>query len=102
MPAAALGFQGLITGNGTFSASPAYRQLHGQHGHAHNNQKQQIKQDKHTAAIGAGDIREFPHVSDSDGTARTYQQKAQTGLKVLSLQTIHLLFRQKTEGIFSC
>ena len=66
------------------AAAAAHRQLHGENGHAHDQQKQQVKQHEHTAAVGAGNIRELPHIADTDGTAGTDQQEAQSGFKAFS------------------
>jgi len=47
-------------------------------GTPHKDQEKNIEDHKNTAAILSGDIREFPHISDPDGAARTYQQKSKS------------------------
>ena len=84
MPFAALRLQGFIAQHRAFPAGTAHRQLHGQNGHAHQSQRQQVKQYEHAAAVGAGDVRKFPDISDADGTARADQQEAQPGLEVFT------------------
>ena len=88
VPFASGGLQCLIALQRALAASTANSQLHGQHGHTHDEQEQQIKQDKHAAAICAGDVWELPHITDTNGAACTYQQESQSGLEIFSLHTI--------------
>ena len=54
----------------TFPAGTAHRKFHRHDRHAHNDQKQQIKQHKHAAPIHPGNIRKPPHITNSDRTPR--------------------------------
>ena len=96
VPFAAGRLQSLIAQHCAFAAGPAHGQLHRQHGHAHNQQKQQIKQHEHTAAVLSRHIGEFPHIANTNGTAGANQQKAQPRLKALSFHnSILTLFNNK-------
>ena len=81
VPLAAGLFQGLIGKHRTFAAGAAHGQLHGQHRHAHDDQKQHIEQHEYAAAVFPGHIGELPHIADADGAPGTHQQEAQTGLE---------------------
>ena len=73
VPLAAGALQGLVAQHGALSAGAAHRQLHGQDRRAHQNEKQQIEQDEHTAAVLPCDIWKFPDIPDADGTPRADQ-----------------------------
>ena len=68
-----------------FAARAAHSQLHAQHRHAHNDQKNQIKQHKNPAAVLSRDEREFPHIPYSDRASRADQQKSEPAAEVFSL-----------------
>lgn len=91
VPLAVLGLQGLVAFHGALPAGPAYRQLHGQNGHAHDDEEQYVKEDEDAAAVCAGYIGKFPHVSDADGASGAHQQESQPGLKVFSFHESELL-----------
>ena len=53
----------------------AHGQLHGHNRDAHDDQADEIKQHKVSAAVLAGDIGEAPDIADADGAAGTDQQE---------------------------
>ena len=75
VPFAAGLFQLFIGPDRRLAAGTAYGQLHGKDGNAHDDQKQQVEQNKDAAAVLAGNIGELPYVADADGAACAYQQK---------------------------
>ena len=85
VPLAAGGLQGLVAQHRAFAAGPAHRQLHGEDGHTHCHQEQQVEQHEHPAAVLPGDIGELPHVADAHRTPRAHQQKAQPGLETIPI-----------------
>ena len=60
-------------------------QLHGQHGNAHRQQEDQIKQHEYAATVLPRDRRKAPDVADADRAARADEQKAQSRSEVLAL-----------------
>ena len=72
-------FQGPIGQHRALAPGPAHRQLHGQHGDAHDDQADEVEEDEVAAAVLAGDVGEAPDIANADGAARTHQQKAQPG-----------------------
>ena len=71
-------FQCLISAHRALTGGAAHRKFHSHDGQAQNDQEDQIKQYECAAAALSGDIREFPDVSDADGTACRQQNEAQT------------------------
>ena len=68
-------FEGLVGLYGAFAAGAAHGQLHGHNRDAHDDQADEIKQHKVSAAVLAGDIGEAPDIADADGAAGTDQQE---------------------------
>ena len=79
MPFLARLFQHAIGQHRAFPAGAAHGKLHGHDRQPQKQQKQDIKQHEGRAAVLSRKIRELPHVSDADGTARREQDKAQAG-----------------------
>ena len=96
VPAGARLFQGLVALNGAFPAAPAHRQLHGQYGQPHDDQKQQIQQHKPAAAVLPHHIGKFPDVADAYGAARADKQEAQPGFKRFSFHSFSSLLHSET------
>ena len=71
-------FQCLISAHRALAGGAAHRKFHSHDGQTQNDQEDQIKQYECAAAVLSGDIREFPDVSDADGTACRQQNEAQT------------------------
>ena len=87
-------FQCLIAQDGTAPAGAAHGQLHGQHGDAHDEQADQVEQNKIAAAVLTGNVWEAPDVADPDGAACTDQQEAQAGAEVFSFHGFLSSFSQ--------
>ena len=51
------------------------RQLHREDRSTHNNEENQIEEDKDASAVCTRDIRELPHISDADRAACADQQE---------------------------
>ena len=62
-----------------------------QNGNAQNEQKYEINQYKGSTAVFPCDVREFPHIPQTDGTACGNEQEAQTGAEFLSVFHKNLL-----------
>ena len=77
MPLLARLFQHLIGTHRAFAAGTAHSKFHGHNGQTQNDQEQQVKQYKGTAAALTCHIRKFPHVANADGTACRQQDEAQ-------------------------
>ena len=60
VPLAAGRLQGLIALHRALAAGAAHGQLHGQNGHAHDDQEHQVEQDEQAAAVLPGQEREPP------------------------------------------
>ena len=86
MPFAALLLQSLVGLGGRSLTCTADSQLHGQHGNAHDKQKEQIEEYKHAATILTGNGRKAPHIANADSASGTDQEEAQAGSKVLTLR----------------
>ena len=85
MPLAAGLLQGLIAQDCALAAGATNRKLHGQHGNAHRQQEDQIKQHEYAAAVLPRDRRKAPDIADADRAARADEQKAQSRSEVLAL-----------------
>ena len=72
-------FERLVGEDRALAARTADGKLHRQHGNAHNEQTQDIKENKIAAAVFARDIGKAPDIADADGAARADEQKAQAG-----------------------
>ena len=81
MPLAVGLLQGLIAQDCALAAGATNRQLHGQHGKAHNHQENEIQQHKQAAAVLSGHIGEPPDVANADGASGRNHQESQPGLK---------------------
>ena len=87
-------FQGLIAQDGAAPTGAAHRQLHGQDGDAHDEQADQVEQDKVAAAVLTSNVREAPDVADPDGAACTDQQEAKAGAEIFSFHDFLSSFSQ--------
>ena len=56
---------------------PNHRELHDHHRQAKNQQEQQVDQHKGRPTVLPCDVREAPHVSQTDGTSRGDEHEAQ-------------------------
>ena len=72
-------FERLVGEDRALAARAADGQLHRQHGNAHDEQAQNVKENKIAAAVFARHIGEAPDIADADGAARADEQEAQTG-----------------------
>ena len=90
VPLAALRFQRPVSDDSAALACPADGQLHDEHRRAHDDQKQQVEQHKHAAAVLSRHEGEAPDVADADGAARAHQQEAQPGPKALSFHSLSI------------
>ena len=81
MPFAAGLFQDFISLHRTFAACPSYGKLHGEHGKSHDDQKQQVEQDKNSASVLTCHIRKAPDIANANSAASTDQQKTKPGFK---------------------
>ena len=63
----------------TLSAAPAKHDFSYQDREGHEQDAQKVNQHKCTAAVLAGDVREFPDVAQPDGCAHSRQQKGEAG-----------------------
>ena len=87
MPFLAIFLQCFIGLDCTLLTCTSYCQFHRQNRHTHAKQKYQVKQDENTTAVLSCHIWEAPHIANTDGTARAYQNKSQSGLKIFSIHT---------------
>ena len=85
VPFAPGGLKGFVAENGALPARAADGQLHRHHGDAHDNEEQQVKQNKIPAAVLSGEVREFPHVADADGAPGAHKNEADARIEILSL-----------------
>ena len=76
--------QSVIGFDRAFLAGTSNRKFHGHNRQSQDSQEDQIKQYECTATALSGHVREFPDVSDSDGTACRNQDESQTGSKFFS------------------
>ena len=76
--------QRLVAQHSALAGGAANGQLHGEDGHAHDDEKEQIEQNKDAAAVLAGDKRKFPDIADADGAAGADQNKAEAGFEILA------------------
>ena len=74
-------FERLVGEDCALAARAADGQLHRQHGNAHDEQAQNVKENKIAAAVFARHIGEAPDIADADGAAGTDQDEPQTGLE---------------------
>ena len=72
-------FERLVGEDRALAARAADGQLHRQHGNAHDEQAQNVKENKIAAAVFARHIGEAPDIADADGAARADEQEAQAG-----------------------
>ena len=79
MPLCTLRLQHIKGLGNTSLASAAYRKLHDDNRKAQAQQAGQIDQHEGRASVSTDDIRETPHVSQSDGADCRNQDKAETG-----------------------
>ena len=77
-------------GNTALTGTPNGK-LQCQNGNAQNEQKYEINQHKGSTAVFSCDVREFPHIPQTDGAACGNGQKAQTGAEFLSVFHKNLL-----------
>ena len=72
-------FQRFIGENGTLVACAADSQLHCQYRNAHNEQAQNVEENKIAAAVFARYVGKAPDIADADGAAGADEQEAKTG-----------------------
>ena len=77
-------FQCVICFDRTLLAGTSNRKLHSHNRKSKKGQEDQVKQYECAATALSGHVREFPDVSDSDGTASRNQNESQTGSKFFS------------------
>ena len=85
VPFAPGGFKSFVAENGALPARAADGQLHRHHGNTHNDEEQQIKEDKIPAAVLSGEIGELPDVSDADGASGAHKNEPDARIEVFSL-----------------
>ena len=85
MPFAPGGFKSFVAENGALPARAADGQLHRHYGNTHNDEEQQIKEDKIAAAVLSGEIGELPDVSDADGASGAHKNEPDARIEVFSL-----------------
>ena len=83
-------FQLAVGQHGAFASCAADGQLHRQNRHAHDQQADQIQEDKESAAVFAGDIGKAPDIADADGAARADEQKPEAGTEGFALHDKNL------------
>ena len=80
-----------IRAHGTLFASSSDGKLHRQNRNSHDGKEQQVKQHENAASVVSYHVREFPYISDADGTACRKQKKAKARLECLSFHFFYFL-----------
>jgi hypothetical protein len=89
VPFASRRLESFIALNYALPARSPDRQLHREDRRSHNDEENQIEKNEDASAVRARDIRELPHVSDTDRSACADQQETKPRFKIFSFQNNH-------------
>ena len=88
MPLAALRLERLVALDHALAACAADSQLHRKDRSSHDDEEEKIKEDEYASSVLSCHEREFPDISDTDGTARGDEQKAKPRFETFSLHFV--------------